>query len=459
MNRDIETAQWTAHRLARFVACVKPGDLPDSSVEAAVRCVLDLVGAAAAGFHSRAAESARRFVPGFFPPGPSSVWFTSLMSHPAGAAMANSSAACALDLDDGNRSAGGHPGASIIPAALAVTQQVGAGAEEFLRAVVVGYEVAVRVAAARNPATLDTFSTGRWCGYGVCAAGGLLRGTAPEILTHAFGLAGLHAPNQSASSYGNVSHMAKEGISWATLTGLGALDLAEQGFSGPVDILDSPCHFDPGHILEGLGSRWAVEQTYFKPFACCRWAHASIDALCGLMNDHGLDSDEITGVEVHTFKRALGLGKEGVPDTLEGIQYSIPYCCAIAAVEGPSALLPLNEGLLGREDLQTWASRVSLHEDPAHEARFPGKAGATVIVKTATGTWERAVENPLGDPANPYDLEGLEGKFRAAVERCLDSRDVEELLRGVYGLTTGSLDGLVRALGRCGVIQAGREPS
>ena len=78
-----------------------------------------------------------------------------------------------LDLDDGHRQAGGHPGAAIVPAVLAAATAADANGRDVVAALCAGYEVAVRVAGARNFSRLDTLSTGRWCAYGVAAAAGL----------------------------------------------------------------------------------------------------------------------------------------------------------------------------------------------------------------------------------------------------------------------------------------------
>ena len=318
-----------AIELARFVASVKDGDIPASALEIARHCVLDLLGAAAAGFDNPAVVAARRFGASFFPGGAATVWFDGARLSLAGAAMVNAAAASVLDLDDGNRSAGGHPGASIIPACLAAAETYGKGWSEFLTALALGYEVAVRISAARNLAALDTFSTGRWCGYGAAAAAGWLAGYGADKIAQAMAIAGIHSPMQSASGYSKLGHATKEGIPWATLTGLAALELSNCGYTGPLDILDHPDYFDGGKILGGLGQSWAIEQTYFKPYSCCRWIHAALDALGGLAEEHRLAARDIESIEVRTFKRAVGLkNQRRSGDTLRGPVFGSLLSCA-----------------------------------------------------------------------------------------------------------------------------------
>ena len=158
----------TVQQVSGIVCAVRPEEIPDPVLDQAAWCVLDLLGAAMAGVGQPSARSARNFARAFFPAGPAGVWFTPECLAPSGAAFCNAAAGSALDLDDGHRAAGGHPGAALIPTALAVAQSLKSSGREMLAALVIGYEVAVRAAAGRNPATMDTFSTGRWCGTVSC---------------------------------------------------------------------------------------------------------------------------------------------------------------------------------------------------------------------------------------------------------------------------------------------------
>ncbi len=436
----------TIHKLARFITGLNASDIPASAIEMAGRCVLDAICAAIAGFRTPAAESMRRFGSAFFPAGPAVIWLSDRNASPAGAAMMNAAAACAQDLDDGHRDAGGHPGASIIPAGLASAEAVGADGTRFLAAVVIGYEIGVRISAARDMKAIDTYSTGRWCGYGAAAAGGWLRGIEKDNLAQALAISGIYAPLQSASAYSSMEHHTKEGIPWATLTGLAALDMAESGYRGPLDILDHMDHFNAEKILHGLGETWAIEQTYFKPYSCCRWLHAPIECLLDLMNQYNLKADQIISAEVHTFKRALKIKNHTHPKSIEGAQYSIPFCLAVAAHEGADALLPLSASLLESRDISNWAERVSLHLDPEAEELFPAMTTARIVLETRQGRLERSVYHPFGDPANPMSIVDLENKFQRIAEMTLPKNRISAMLDGVASLADTSLAPLLKAL-------------
>ena len=53
---------------------------------------------------------------------------------------------------------------------------------------------------------------------------------------------------------------------------MAAVDLAAQGFVGPLDIWDHPDYYRGQAITDGFGEEWTILRTYFKPYACCRWA-------------------------------------------------------------------------------------------------------------------------------------------------------------------------------------------
>src|SRR5437763_816170 len=158
-------------KLVSFVCELDPHTLPPAILEQGVRCVLDLVGVALAGARTPMAEISARFAHEQFAPGNATVIGSAKPLTVTGATWVNGAYASALDMDDGNRMAMGHPGASVIPAALAIAEQTGASGQEFLGALVAGYEVAVRASATRVPWYKDTmYSSGVWGIFGATAA-------------------------------------------------------------------------------------------------------------------------------------------------------------------------------------------------------------------------------------------------------------------------------------------------
>lgn len=440
----------TTQRLAEHIHSIS-SCLPEVGTrDTALRCILDLVGAAVAGFPLKSSCAARDSATALFGKGDASMWMADQTTTPLGALIANATAASALDLDDGHRAARGHPGACVVPTVLTLAPLSRFSADDVLSAIVSGYDVGVRVAAAQNPQGIQTRQSGRWAALAAVAAAASLFNDEPSIISQALSIAGVLAPNQQANGSSGYSRLTgndvKEGIPWSAATGLMALDLARNGYTGPEDLLDHPAYYDSQRILEGLGQRFEICGTYFKPYACCRYIHPALDRLFDLVNTHELKAAEIVSVEVETFGWALRLGNVLKPANLVEIQYSLPYCVAIAVIEGRDALAPICEGLLNREDLSVFARKVRITVNPDIDAIFPAETLARVIVETRQHRYVSALDGPLGDPHRPMDWSAIEEKFLRITRHVLSPSKQQQIIDGMLGVADGEIGALLRHL-------------
>jgi 2-methylcitrate dehydratase PrpD len=432
-------------RIAAYVETASGQRAAEPARQAAFRCILDLLGAAGAGIDDRGATAIRRTALTSLGAGTTPIWFSRLSSSVIGAAWANSAAASALDLDDGHRLARGHPGAAVIPTAFAVAHETGAALEDILNAIIIGYEVGVTVGAART-----TYgNTGTWSAYAVVATAAVLRRTPRGVLEHALAIAGESAPNQLFLSAPTQTlppegSDVKEGIPWSVVTGLVALGLAEAGFTGPRNILDSALHYRFPDPLS-LGAAAHIRTVYFKLYACCRHVHAPLDALLRLIEQHGIDKDSIDAIEVDTYSGALRIPNKPRPVHVVDIQYSIPYCLALAVIAGPQALRPLTEEALERADVTALAHRVALSIDPTLDARFPAETLARVTVVCGGRRLVSEVTTPRGEATQPLSWEALEAKLRVETRLVATPAQQNQLLSAINGVRAGDLS----ALGAC----------
>ncbi len=437
----------TIEALAEFVRSFAYGRIPAKSVAHAEDLVLDAVGCAAAGFGTGGARAARAVAPARLGAGGATAWYTGPGASTIGAAFANAAAAQALDIDDGHRGALGHPGAAVIPAALAVAEEVGAGGTEFLGAVVLGYDAAIRLAGSRNMDTHLSIATGRWAAVGVAAAAGRLRKLPAEKMKHALLVAEQHAPGLlSAHLHGFGGAHVKEGIPWSVVTGLFAADLAEAGFTGYPNTLDLPILYDGERIGADPGGTFMIDGTYIKPYSCCRFMHSALDAFLQMIGENGLAADDITGVRVDGFTALIDLDNKLDPPNFEASQFSLPFAFAVAAIEGMEGLVPLRPDFLGRADLVEFAGRVTMSVDAAIDARFPAQAASRVSIEARQGTFQRYVEDAIGDPANPLGRSGIRDKFRRLAGRHLDADRIETIIGASSSLADGGLAVLLGAL-------------
>ena len=259
------------------------------------------------------------------------------------------------------------------------------------------------------------------------------------------------APSQSATPYTkHRGNSVKEGIPWGAANGVLAATLAAKGFTGPIDILDEPSRYDPATLRDGLGESWHIDATYFKPYSACRWLHAPVDALLSLMAEHRIGASDIVGIETETFGRTFTLSNEIAPATLEGGQYSLPFCLGVAATRGAAALLPMQEETLRDADAISVAQRVSMSVKPEFDAMFPAAVPGSVRITTASGHFERTVLMPKGEPANPMGSDEIERKFMAVAEPRVGSVTADAIREAIGALRAGDV-GPLRAIlgGRC----------
>ena len=162
-----------AEQLGSFAR--ETGAIPEGVQQSVAKCVFDLMTAAIAGYSTPNAIAVRQIARETWGPGPAAVWFSGERLTPAGAAFVNAACACSLDLDDGHRTAAGHPGAAVIPAVLAALDASPCSTQQVLLAIAIGYEVGVRISGARDLKNVPTTNSGLWGGQAAAAAVGALR--------------------------------------------------------------------------------------------------------------------------------------------------------------------------------------------------------------------------------------------------------------------------------------------
>ena len=430
-------------RLAEFVSGHPQGKLPQQTREAISLLLLDMMGATAAGLMGPLAAAARRAAADIYGVGNAQVWLTETRLSVAGAAMANSAAASALDIDDGHRGAAGHAGAGVIPSALAVGQSIGASDEEILDAIALGYDVALRVASSRPTSTIETYASGRWVSYGAAAAAGRLLRLDPDQQAHALAIAGAEGPivfpTGSSKFQGST---VKEGIPPAVVAGLTGAYRARAGATGPLDLLDNASRYEPNLLVGGLGETWELQKCYLKPYACCRYMHAAIDGILKLRQS----GREIRRLRIETFPQALRLANERAPRSLEGGQYSFYFSCALAALRGREALQPVDPAALKDAEVLQLASLIELDVSSDFATAFPVRTPARVLMDQGAGLEELAIDYPLGDVANPMSWDQVANKFKNIGRESLSPERQEDIISAISRLEIAGFAPLLGAL-------------
>lgn len=430
--------------LAEFVVEFQNRPLLDDLRRAAERAVLDWLGSAVRGgeaFPARAIlEVARHAMTGE----DATVLATGERLSAVGAAFANGAASHVLEVDDLHQASTFHPAAPIIPAALAAAERVDASGQVFLRAVVAGYEVGIRLAEAVNPSHYRYWHPTATCGvFGAAAAAGVVLGLSCTELIDAFGSAGTMAGGLwqflDDGAMSKPLHAGK-----AAHDGLLAAELARAGLIGASAILEGPRGFfaatagevDPSRITDGLGHRFKILEIGFKRHACCGHTHTAVDAALALRRR--IAGRAIRHVEVGTYQVALDITDNPAPETEHAAKFSLQHAVAVALLDGTAGLEQFRSERLADPDVAALRAKVAVEAVPDFTDVYPRLWPAVVRVRLSDGeVLEETVTVPHGMPGNPMGDPELLGKFLGLVTPVLGRERADLLAQAVTRLGDG----------------------
>lgn len=436
---------------ADFVNGLRYESLPAAVQAMAKRCLLDLVGVAAAGSQTRLSRIINRHAVSMFGAGPgekpASLLFDGRAASALGAALAGGMTIDSFDAHDGHVLTKGHAGCAVLPGLLPVVQSSGkrVGGGEFLASLVIGYEVAIRAGIAQHRIACDYHTSGAWNALGVAALAGRHWGFDRETLREAVAIAEYHGPRSQMMRCIDFPTMVKDGSGWGAMAGLSAACLARDGFTGaPALVVEDPAVAD---LWADLGERWRILELYFKPHPVCRWAQPAIEASLNLRAEHGVSPDDIAQIEIETFHNAVRLDQYR-PKSTEEAQYSLPFPVAAALVHGhlpPSAIL---ENALDDPAVLAVSDRIRLLEADDIEARFPAERFARARFRMKDGrVLESATTPARGDAERPLGDHEIVSKFQRIAGSLCGRERSEAILASIAGLEREeTVDGLVNLL-------------
>ncbi len=409
--------------LAEFIRDIHFDTLPESAVRMAKLAFLDWLGSVAAGGRQAPFKKALTVLrgQGGFPQ--ATLLPTREKTSCLNASLGNGLASHIVELDDVHRAAIIHAGAAVMPPALAVAEKVGADGRQLLEAIVIGYEVAIRVGEAVTPSHYYFWHTTGTCGtFGAAAAAGKLLGLTEEQLVWALGNAGTQAAglweflaDGAMSKHLHPGKAAQNGV-------LAAL-LAKENFTGAARILEGDrgfCRatapqFDMTRITAGLGRPpYKVEGNSFKIHASCRHTHAAVDVILELVDRNVIEAADVAGVIVRTYSTALDITADYRPASIYAAKFSLPFCVAMALKSHSCSLADFTPTALADAEIQDLMSLVILVQDDQLEALHPALWPAVVEITTRKGdVYHGRTDFPRGDPENPATTEELVAKFHA----------------------------------------------
>jgi 2-methylcitrate dehydratase PrpD len=428
--------------LAAAVAHTSWPAAPAKVRDRVVDLVADCVAVAALG--STRAEL-RRLVQvhdGLAPTGAASVLGSPRGWPPMTAMLLNASAMAADQLQDGHRMARGHPASHVVPAVLALGEQVRADGTELLSAVLAGYEAGVRVGRAMGGTPTGVHDIGTWGQVAVGAATSRLLapgdvGVAERaldlcgsavLLTDAHTVFEGHAGSHTFLG-SSVQTGAGQGV--AAVAGLAAAPGALCRHLGPV----AASRWDPAPLsVPGDWDTYEVLGGYVKVHASCAHLHGVNDAVADLVA-RGVHGREVASVRVRAFAGAAGF--DAVADGELAARFSVPTTVALGLLDGRLDESTVTDERVRATDVRDLASRVEVVHDPALDAGYPAGRPARVTVVLRDGaTLEATAERPRGDADRALSRDELRAKAARLLTGCFGEAGAA-VLQAVHGLATG----------------------
>ena len=399
MSTNQKSQQEGSKRIVSYIHSESLNQVDEQIGSQVERCLLDTVAAATAGHVIDETKIVTEYVDRVFAEGETTVLSGEAQTcSPEGAVLANGIAANALDVDEGHIGADGHPAAIVIPAAIVAAEDQGVTVRELLDAVLVGYETAVRAGLALPSVSGQHTGTGSWGALGAAAAVARLRDASPEATADALSIAEFSAPQtpilRSVATPG--SGFTKDGIGWGAYTGYTAAVLAEEGMSGSGTMFDE----SNTDVLDDLGETYAITDTYYKPYPCCRWIHPGIDAVRDIRAEHEIAPADITEIDVYTFEYGTRLATR-TPSSADAAEYSYPFALATSILNEIFTPEHLQQPYLSDEATLDLAQKVELIYDESLEMRYEDAWLARVVIETQNERFASGVTHPRGSTERP----------------------------------------------------------
>jgi 2-methylcitrate dehydratase PrpD len=419
-----------AGQYAEYATSLNFSDLPTEVVDHAKKLILDIM-ANDIGGHAWM-DSGPRIVAGVRSLNRAGTGATVLATGepmaPEWATLANGALAHSLDYDNHHAKGVIHAGSSVVNAALAAGEENDSSGEDLLVAVVIGYEIACRLAMALGPHSsheMGFHPTGTCTTFAGSAIVGRLRGVAPQVIVDAMGLNG----SQAAGSMQYVLNGAwnkRTHPGLATHASFIAVSLAQAGFVGAAEVFEGEQGFLQGYALRPvpeeatrtLGSSYETLDVAIKPYSLCRYTHQTLELLIELTKERQIDPAGVKSVVIEMPTYGVHLCGSPIeakrnPTSPVDAQFSGPFAAALALTERRAGMdifaEVLERGLSDefRQLMEVTDVRQADDLDAIHPEFWPGR----VVIEVDGERIERYAKHMRGEKERPMSIEDVQAKF------------------------------------------------
>ena len=431
--------------LAKFTTDLHYEKIPRKAVETAKIALRDCLGVALAGSREEDARIAAEIARQERAREETSVIGQGFRTSALNAALANGTAAHALDFDH-SFTIMGQPTAPVVPATFALGEALGASGRQVIEAYVAGFEVTAKLVHSLRDSAHDGWHAPSTLGsFGAAAACSKLLGLDAAKTQMALGItasmaSGIVANFGTMTKPLHVGLGARNGVLAAKLAGGGytANPKAIEGGFGFYSVLHENTEIHE-QAIEELGRSYALitDGLRIKPYPCGGLTHQVIDSVLEFRAKHGLTAEMIDRVDVDVVKHTFDRIVFRVPQT--GIQgkFCMPYLVARAIIDGKIGLHIFTDSAVRDQNVLKLAERVQMNLDPNLKKSDAAGRPCRVTVRLRNGqTFTREAQHAKGGPEYPMTEAELRDKFTECAREAIDARSAAQALDYIENLET-----------------------
>src|SRR2546426_1785123 len=297
--------------LSAYMSAAGTRALPAEAAEHAKHHLLDTLASMISGSELLPGQAAQGYIRTHGGKGAATIAGTPLTAAPGDAALANGVMAHADETDDSHNASRSHPGCAVVPAALAVGEELGIDGMRLLRAVTLGYDIGTRVVMAMGGAAFSYESSlathsiaGTFCAAAAaaCAAGLDARQMRWALDYTAQQSSGIVAWRR------DTDHIEKAFVfgGMPARNGVTAALVVRTGWNGVDDIFSGSDNFflayapkaQPARLIEKLGERYEIVQTDIKKWTVGSPIQGPLDAIEAIRGKRPFEADQVKRVTV-----------------------------------------------------------------------------------------------------------------------------------------------------------------
>jgi 2-methylcitrate dehydratase PrpD len=434
----------TMARLSSYMSDARNRTLPDEVIERAKHHILDTFAAMVSGSELVPGQAALKFARSYGGEKVATVVCSNVLCGPIEAALVNGVLGHSDETDDAHAPTLAHPGVAVVPAALASGEQFGIDGAQFLRAVVLGYDVGTRVVLTMGGASVQSEehrSTHSIMGiFGAAAAAASAANLNPQQMRWVLDYTAQQSSGIAAWQR-DTQHIEK-GFVYAGMPARGGVTsalLVQSGWTGVDDIFSGADNFflayapqaNPANLVEKLGERFEITETDIKKWTVGAPIQAPLDALEFLLKMHphtDVGQIEQVNVRVATTQGSVVNNRE-MPDIC------LQHMVAVMLIDKTATFKSAHDKARMQDPaVLRVRAKVNLILDEELQKALPRRE-AIVEIKFTDQT--RIIEHVVavrGTPSNAMTREEVVAKARELMVPVLGAANAASLIDKLLGL-------------------------